>query len=68
MVKPTIIFYGFIENTDKQDSTTIICKDLGEAHGLFNQAIKEEKWDYIDITLTDPKIHEVKLVRKYSKN
>jgi len=64
MDKRIIIFYGF---TDNNIAETTECNDLGEAYELFNNALKENKYDYMDITLTNEENFTCKTVRKYSK-
>ncbi|MCB8818668.1 hypothetical protein [Desulfosporosinus shakirovi] len=45
-----VVFFGF---TDNEHQETTICKDLGEAHDLFDNALVTEKYNYFDITLND---------------
>ena len=63
MNKYQVIFFGFTDN-DKQE--TIICKDLGEAHDLFDNAFFFKSYKYIDITLNDNIKGITKVVRKWS--
>ncbi|WP_088186355.1 hypothetical protein [Desulfosporosinus sp. FKA] len=45
-----VVFFGF---TDNEHQETTICKDWGEAHDLFDNAVITEKYTYFDITLDD---------------
>jgi len=64
MENRTVIFYGF---TNNKITETTICNDLREAHDLFVKAFNEDKYYYMDITLTNEKTFECKIVRKYAK-
>ncbi|HEY8910770.1 MAG TPA: hypothetical protein VIM51_10905 [Desulfosporosinus sp.] len=45
-----VIFFGFTDNT-KQETT--LCTDLGNAHELFDEAMRTGKYEYIDISIDD---------------